>query len=160
MKKQARDAREKYVVRLESAERERLRGLVRAGKTAAYTVRHAHILLAVDESRGGAGLTDVRAAEALGVSVRAIEQLRRRLVEQGLDACLERKKQDRPSVEPKFDGEQEARLIALACSQAPDGRERWSLRLLADRAVELKIVESTSHETVRQVLSKTRSSRT
>lgn len=160
MKKQAQDGRKKYVVRLESAERERLRGLVRAGKAAAYKIRHAHILLAVDESPGGPGLTDQRAAEALDVSVGTIEQLRRRLVEQGLDACLERKKQDRPSVAPKFDGEQEARLIALACSKAPDGRERWSLRLLADRAVELKIVDSTSHETVRQVLSKTRSSRT
>jgi transposase len=160
MKKKARDARRKYVVRLNTHERERLRGVVRGGKAAAYKVRHANILLAVDESRGGAGLTDVRAAKALGVSVGTIEQLRRRLVEQGLDACLERKKQDRPSVEPKFDGEQEARLIALACSKAPDGRERWSLRLLADRAVELKIVDSTSHETVRQVLSKTRSSRT
>jgi transposase len=105
-------------------------------------------------------LTDERAAEALGVSVGTIEQLRRRLVQQGLDACLERKKQDHPSVEPKFDGEKEARLITLACSRAPDGRERWSLRLLADRAVELKIVDSTSRETVRRVLSKTRSSRT
>jgi transposase len=160
MKKKTQDARKKYVVRLKAPERERLRAMVSAGKAAAYKVRHANILLAVDESRGGAGLTDERAAKALSVSVRAIEQLRRRLVEQGLEACLERKKQDRPSVEPKFDGEQEARLIALACSKAPDGRERWSLRLLADRAVELKIVDSTSHETVRQVLSKTRSSRT
>jgi transposase len=160
MKKKAQDARKKYVVRLKASERERLHAMVRAGKTAAYKIRHANILLAVDESRGGVGLTDERAAEALGVSVRTVEQLRRRLVEQGLEACLERKKQDRPSVEPKFDGEQEAKLIALACSKAPDGRERWSLRLLADRAVELKIVESTSHETVRQVLSKTRSSRT
>lgn len=160
MKKRAKDVRKKHVVRLSAPERERLRAMVSVGKAAAYKVRHANILLAVDESRGGAGLTDERAAKALSVSVGTIEQLRRRLVEQGLDACLERKKQDRPSVEPKFDGEQEARLIALACSKAPDGRERWSLRLLADRAVELKIVESTSHETVRQVLSKTRSSRT
>ena len=109
---------------------------------------------------GGAALSDERAAKALSVSVGTIEQLRRRLIEQGLEACLQRKPQDRPSVEPKFDGEKEARLITLACSKAPDGRERWSLRLLADRAVELKIVDSTSHETVRQVLSKTRSSRT
>lgn len=158
--KKARDARKKYVVRLEVAERERLRGLVRAGKAAAYKIRHANILLAVDESREGPGLTDERAARALDVSVGTIEPLRRRLVERGLEACLERKKQDRPSVEPKFDGEQEARLIALACSKAPDGRELWSLRLLADRAVELKIVDSASHETVRRVLSKTRSSRT
>ena len=160
MKQQAKDGRKKYVVRLKPREREHLRGLVKAGRTAAYKIRHAHVLLAVDQSRGGPALTDERAAAALGVSVGTIEQLRKRLVERGLDACLERKKQDRPSVEPTFDGEQEARLIALACSRAPDGRERWSLRLLADRAVELKIVDSTSHETVRQVLSKTRSSRT
>jgi transposase len=160
MKTKSPDARKKYVVRLKASERERLRAMVSAGKAAAYKIRHANILLAVDESRGGAGLTDERAAMALSVSVRTIEQLRRRLVEQGLDACLERQKQARPSVEPKFDGEQEARLIALACSKAPDGRERWSLRLLAGRAVELKIVDSTSHETVRRVLSKTRSSRT
>jgi transposase len=158
--KKAQDARKKYVVRLDPAERERLRSLVRAGRAAAYKIRHAHILLAVDESPEGPALTDERAARALDVSVRTIEQLRRRLVERGLEACLERKKQEHPSVEPKFDGEKEARLIALACSQAPDGRERWSLRLLADRAVELKIVDSTSHETVRKVLSKTRSSRT
>ena len=160
MKRKAKDARKKYVVRLTALEREGLERLVRAGKAAAYKIRHANVLLAVDESRHGAGLTDERAAEALGVSVRAIEQLRKRLVEQGLEACLERKRQDRPSVEPTFDGEKEARLIALACSKAPDGRERWSLRLLADRVVELRIVDSASHETVRRVLSKTRSSRT
>ena len=160
MKRKAQDARKKYVVRLDPAERERLRALVKAGKAAAYKIRHANILLAVDEAPGGPALTDERAARALSVSVGTIEQLRRRLVEQGLEACLQRKPQDRPSVEPKFDGEKEARLITLACSKAPDGRERWSLRLLADRAVELRIVESVSHETVRQVLSKTRSSRT
>lgn len=160
MKRQAQDARKKYVVRLEPAEREQLRAMVKAGRAAAYQIRHANILLAVDQSRGGPALTDERAAEALSVSVGTIEQLRRKLVEHGLEACLERKKQVRPSVEPTFDGEKEARLIALACSTAPDGRERWSLRLLADRAVELKIVDSASHETVRKVLSKTRSSRT
>jgi len=160
MKRKAQDARKKYVVRLEVAERERLRALVKAGRAAAYKIRHANILLAVDEAPGGPALSDARAAKALSVSVGTIEQLRRRLVEQGLDACLERKKQVRPSVAPKFDGEKEARLITLACSQAPEGRERWSLRLLADRVVELKIVDSASHETVRQVLSKTRSSRT
>jgi len=160
MKRKAQDARKKYLVRLDAAERERLRALVKAGKAAAYKIRHANILLAVDEAPGSPALTDERAAKALSVSVGTIEQLRRRLVEQGLEACLERKKQVRPSVMPKFDGEKEARLIALACSKAPDGRENWSLRLLADRAVELKIVDSASPETVRRVLSKTSSSRT
>jgi len=108
----------------------------------------------------GPGWGDEQIADGLGVSVGQIEHLRRRFVEQGIDACMDRKKQEHPSVEPKFDGEKEAKLIALACGKAPQGRERWSLRLLADRAVELRIVESTSHETVRQVLQKTRSSRT
>ncbi len=148
----------KYIVRLEEDERDRLQQLVRASKAAAYKIRHANMLLISDAD--GPGWADERIAEGLGVSLGQVEQLRKRCVEQGIDACLERKKQERPSVEPKFDGEKEARLIALACGQAPDGRARWSLRLLADRAVELRIVESASHETVRQVLKKTRSSRT
>jgi transposase len=148
----------KYIVRLDDDERGRLQRLVRAGKAAAYKIRHANLLLMADAD--GPGWADERIAEGLGVSIGQIEHLRRRFVEQGIDACLERKKQERPSIEPKFDGEKEAKLIALACGKAPEGRERWSLRLLADRAVELRIVESTSHETVRQVLQKTRSSRT
>jgi transposase len=148
----------KYIVRLDADERERLQRLVRAGKAAAYKIRHANVLLMADAD--GPGWADEQIAEGLGVSVGQIEQLRLRFVEQGMDACLERKKQERPSIEPKFDGEKEAKLMALACGKAPEGRERWSLRLLADRAVELRIVESTSHETVRQVLQKTRSSRT
>jgi transposase len=148
----------KYIVRLDAEERVRLQRLVRAGKAAAYKIRHANMLLMADAD--GPGWSDEQIAEGLNVSVGQIEHLRRRFVEQGIDACLERKKQERPSIEPKFDGEKEAKLIALACGKAPAGRERWSLRLLADRAVELRIVESTSHETVRQVLQKTRSSRT
>lgn len=147
----------KYIVRLDNAERDRLQRLVRVGKAAAYKIRHAHMLLMADAD--GPGWADEQIAEGLGVSVGQIEHLRKRFVEQGLEACLERKKQDHPSIEPKFDGEKEAKLIALACGKAPEGRARWSLRLLADRAVELRIVESTSHETVRQVLQKTRSSR-
>jgi hypothetical protein len=148
----------KYIVRLDDDERGRLQRLVRAGKAAAYKIRHANMLLMADAD--GPGWADERIAEGLGVSVGQIEHLRKRFVEQGIAACLERKKQERPSIEPKFDGEKEAKLIALACGKAPDGRERWSLRLLADRAVELRIVKSTSHETVRQVLQKTRSSHT
>ena len=150
--------KKKYVVRLEPAEREQLRQLARAGKRAAYKIRHANMLLMADAD--GPAWSDERIAEGLGVSVGQTEHLRRRFVEHGLEACLERRKQERPSVAPMFDGEKEARLIALACGTPPDGRARWSLRLLADRAVELRIVESTSHETVRQTLKKTRSSRT
>ena len=148
----------KFVVRLDADEREGLQRFVRAGKAAAYKIRHAHMLLMADAN--GPGWADEQIAEGLGVSIGQIEHLRKGFVEHGIDSCLERKKQERPSVAPKFDGETEAKLIALACGTAPDGRERWSLRLLADRAVELRIVESTSHETVRQVLQKTRSSRT
>jgi Homeodomain-like domain len=144
----------KYVVRLEPQEREALEKLVRRGRVAAYKVRHANILLQADEA--GVNWTDQRIGEGLGVSIRAIEQLRKRFVEEGLESCLERKKQERPSIEPMFDGEKEARLIALSCSQPPVGRARWSLALLADKAVELKIVQATSVETVRRVLQKTR----
>ena len=111
--------------------------------------------MAVHESDAGPGLTDQQAAEALGISVRSIEYLRQRLVEEGLDAALERKKQLRPSVEPMFDGEKEARLIAVACGPKPDGRARWTMQLLSDRVVELKIVERCSRETVRRTLQKT-----
>ena len=148
----------RYVVRLEPQEREGLERLVRVGKAAAYKIRHANMLLMADAE--GRGWGDETIAQGLGVSVGQVEHLRKRFVERGLDACLERKKQERPSIEPRFDGESEARLIALACGKPPGGRPRWSLRLLADKAVELRIVESASHETVRQTLKKTRSSRT
>ena len=147
----------RYVVRLDADERERLEQLVKIGKVAGYKIRHANMLLMADAD--GPGMTDEQIVDALGVSIGQMEQLRKRLVEDGLDACLMRKAQEHPRTERRFDGEKEAKLIALACGEAPAGRERWSLRLLADRVVELRIVESTSHETVRQVLSKTRSSR-
>ncbi len=145
----------KYIVRLEAEERRRLEQLVRAGKTAAYKIRHANILLATDESTDGPGLKDRQVAKALGVVLRSIENLRRQFVEEGLEACLERKKQVRPSVERMFDGEKEAKLIAVACGPAPQGRARWTLELLADRVVRLNIVERCSTETVRRMLQKT-----
>ncbi len=147
----------RYVVRLDHEERKQLEQLVSVGKVAGYKIRHANMLLMADAD--GPAMTDQQISKALGVSVGQMEHLRRRLVEQGLDACLMRKPQEHPSIEPMFDGEKEAKLIALACGKAPDGYGKWSLRLLADRVVELKIVESTSHETVRRVLQKTRSSR-
>jgi hypothetical protein len=145
----------KYIVRLDAEERERLKRLVGMGKAAAYKIRHANILLAVDESKHGPKLTDKQVARTLGVAVRSIEHLRRKLVEEGLDACLDRKKQVRPSVERLFDGEREAKLIAVACGPAPEGRARWTLKLLADRVVRLKIVDQCSTETVRRTLQKT-----
>jgi hypothetical protein len=145
----------KWVVRLEAEERSRLEQLVRTGKAAAYKIRHAHVLLAVDESGAGPGLPDEQVARTLGVAVRSIESLRRRWVEEGMGAAIERKKRERPSIEPMFDGHKEAKLIAVACSPKPKGRARWTLELLADRVVELKIVEHCSRETVRRTLQKT-----
>ena len=111
-------------------------------------------MLAVDESGGGVKLKDTEAAAAFGVAVRSIESLRKRFVEEGLDAALDRKKQVRPSVESMFDGEKEARLIALACGPKPAGRARWTLELLADRVVSLKIVERCSPQTIMRTLQK------
>ena len=145
----------RWVVRLEADERQRLEQLVGGGKAAAYKIRHANVLLAVDEAPGGRGRTDAEVAKTLGVTTRSIEMLRRRFVEQGLEACLARKPQERPSVEPLFDGKKEAQLIALACGPAPEGRNRWTLELLADRVVSLRIVDHCSDETVRRVLKKT-----
>lgn len=145
----------KYVVRLEAEERARLEQLVRAGQAAASRIRHANILLAADESEVGPALKDVQAAEAFGVSVRSIESLRQRFVEEGLDAALDRKKQVRPSVEQMFDGEKEARLIAMACGAAPEGRARWTLELLSERVVALKIVDHCSPQTIMRTLKKT-----
>lgn len=145
----------KYIVRLEAEERLRLEQLVSVGKAAAYRIRHANILLAVDESEGGAKMKDVEAARAFGVGVRSIEWLRKRLVEEGLDAAMERKKQVRPSIEKMFDGEKEAKLIAIACGPKPGGRRRWTLELLAERVVALKIVERCSRQTVMRTLQKT-----
>lgn len=147
----------KYVVRLTAEEREQLQRLVQVGKVAGYKIRHANMLLMLDVD--GPALADDQVCVALGVSLGQCEHLRKRLVVEGLDACLQRKKQERLSVEPKFDGEKEAQLIALCCGKAPEGYARWSLRLLADRAVKLEIVESVSHETIRQTLKKTRLSR-
>jgi transposase len=145
----------KYIVRLDAEERTRLERLVGAGKGAGYRIRHANILLATDVSESGAKLKDADAARAFGVSVRSIESLRRRLVEEGLDAALDRKRRERPGIEKMFDGEKEARLIAIACGPKPQGRARWTLELLADRVVELKIVGHCSGQTVMRVLKKT-----
>jgi len=149
----------KYKVTLTADERRSLRALVTAGKAAAQKLIHARILLKADAAPGGPAWIDERIAEAIEVNLRTIERVRRRFVEEGLEAALVRKKQDRPSCERKLDGAGEARLVALACSEPPLGRARWTLQMLADRLVELDIVEAISDETVRQVLKKTSSSR-
>jgi transposase len=145
----------KYKVTLESDERESLLGLIAAGKASALKLAHARILLKADAGADGPAWSDALIAEALEVDVTTVERVRQRFVEQGLDAALDRKKQARPSRERKLDGAGEARLVALACSNPPEGRAAWTLQLLADKLVELHIVDSISDETVRQVLKKT-----
>jgi transposase len=149
----------KYLVTLTREEREQLSGLLSAGKRSALALARARILLKADQADGGPAWPDDRIAEALDCGVRTVERVRQRFVERGLEAALGRKKQDRPSRERKLDGRAEARLIALACSQPPDGRAAWTLQLLADKLVELRVVDAVCDETVRRVLKKTRSSR-
>ena len=145
----------KYVVRLTSEERQTLHPVVSVGKAAARKILHARILLQADQGRNGPGWTDTQIAEALSAHARTIAGVRQRLVEQGLEAALNRRKQTRPSRPRKLDGKAEARLIALRCGAPPQGRMRWTLHLLADRLVELKVVDSLSCETVRRTLKKT-----
>lgn len=145
----------KYLVTLTPEERDWLTGLVSAGKRSALTITRARILLKADQADGGPAWEDRDIAEALDCSARTVERVRQRFVERGPEQALGRKPQDRPSRERKFDGAAEARLIALACSQAPEGHARWTLKLLADRLVELEVFDSVSDETVRRVLKKT-----
>ena len=149
----------KYKVTLTPDERLSLSELIAAGKASAQKLVHARILLKADAAPDGPAWPDARIAEALEVNVTTVERVRQRFVEQGLAAALVRKKQDRPSRPRKLDGAAEARLVALACSEPPQGRAAWTLRLLADQLVELQVVESISTEAVRQVLKKTSSSR-
>ena len=145
----------KYVVRLTSEERAQLQRLVSVGKAAARRILHAQILLHADQGTEGPAWEDERIAEALSAHPRTIANVRQRLVERGLEAALDRKKQDRPSRERTLDGKAEARVIALRCGEPPEGRTRWTLQLLADKLVELNVVEAVSYETVRRVLKKT-----
>src|SRR5687768_10908041 len=149
----------KYIVTLTDEEREQLSNLIAAGKAAAQRLTHARILLKADAADGGPAWADERIAEAVEVSTDTIARVRQRFVEQGLDAALNRKRQDRPSRERTLDGRAEARLVALACSAPPAGRTAWTLTLLADTLVELKVVDTVSDETVRRVLKKTHSNR-
>jgi transposase len=149
----------KYRVTLSAAERDELTTLLGKGKASARKLAHARVLLQVDESTAEAGSTDEQAAQALNLSRRTVERVRERFVEQGLAAALLPKPSTR-RYERAFDGAQEAQLIALACSTPPVGKSRWTLRLLAEQAVEWKIVDTVSHESVRQALKKTNSSRT
>ena len=142
----------KYVVRLSADERDSLRSIARKGKAAAYKRLNAQMLLKADEGDDGPRWKDKDVAETFEVSIKTVERLRKRLCSRGFDHCLEREKG--AGRKRKLDGPQEARLIALTCSQPPEGRARWTLRLLADEMVELEYVDELSHETVRQLLKK------
>ena len=146
---------DKYVVELTSEERKELSELVSKGKAAVRKITHARVLLQADESQNGPAWTDNQVSKAFGIHINTIHGIRRRFVEQGLQAALERKKQDTPSRKRIVDGEVEAHLIALRCGDPPEGKNQWNLRLLADKLVALEIVPSISHETVRQALKKT-----
>ena len=140
----------KYIVDLTPEERNGLRQLVRSGKHSARRIRRAQALLKAD-----AGWTDQKISEAFDIAIRTVQRIRQRFVEEGLEVALgSRSRRPRPH-RRKLDGEKEARLIALTCSQPPEGQTRWTLRMLADRMVELCYVDTLSYETVRRALKKT-----
>jgi transposase len=145
----------RYRITLTKPERKDLETLTRSGKTGAKKFVHARALLLCDAGPDGPAWTVAATAEALGVTTRTIEHLKQRFVEEGLEAALERKPREKPPRAVVFDGAFEARLIALACSEAPAGHQRWTVRLLADQAVELKFAPAVSHMTVQRVLKKT-----
>jgi transposase len=145
----------RYRITLEVEERQSLEQLLSKGKADVRRLKHAQILLKSDESKSGRAWSVPGIAEAVGCGTATVERVRRRFVEKGLEMALSPYRSPRREYRPKLDGEQEARLITLACSQPPEGRSRWTLRLLADALVELELVDSISHETVRQTLKKT-----
>lgn len=150
----------KYIVRLSKDEREELQELIRKGKSPAKQQLKARILLKADVSKQGEGWSDSKIIKALNTSISMVYRVRQQLVEEGFEAVLSRKQRATPAVPQIFDGAKEARLIQLACSQAPEGQARWTLNLLANKVVELKIVDAASASTVGRVLKKTKSSPT
>lgn len=148
----------KYVVRLSKDERAQLNELIRKGKSPATRQLKARILLKAEVGKGGEGWSDSQIIKALNTNASMVYRVRQQLVEEGFDAVLNRKQRAAPAVARIFDGEREAKLITLACSQAPAGQAGWTLNLLATKVVALKIVEATSPSTVGRVLKKTNSS--
>lgn len=143
--------RKKYIVTLRETERQHLEKLTQTGKTAAYIITHARILLKADTSQPDGSWSDADISAALDVGTATVERLRQQFVEEGFEACLSRKTRVYTRL---LDGNQEAHLVAIACSSPTQGQSRWTLRLLSQRLVELGYVESVSHETVRQTLKK------
>ena len=149
----------KYVVGLSGEERERLEAMLRKGKSPARPLLKARILLKADVSDAGEGWSDSRIVEAMETNPSMVYRVRKQLVEDGFEAVLSRKQRATPAVARIFDGETEAKLMALACSQPPQGRARWTLRLLEEKVVELDIVDRASDSTIGRALKKTFSSR-
>ena len=145
----------KYVVRLSAQEREQLEALIRKGKGPARRLLKARILLKADVSEAGPGWSDSKIIAALDTSASMLYRVRKQLVEEGFEAVLSRKQRTTPAVPCIFDGEKEAKLIALACSKPPKGRARWTLRLLENKVVELGIVDRASNSTIDRTLKKT-----
>jgi biotin operon repressor len=145
----------KYIVRLSNGERKTLTKLITSGRGPARIFTRGRILLKADQSDKGPGWSDERISEALEITVQTIEKVRKQLVEEGFDAVLSRREYTQKVSRKKIDGDVEAHLVALCCSEPPKGRSRWTLRLLADSIVELGYVDSISHEAVRQTLKKT-----
>ena len=150
----------KWVVELSRDERNELTAFINKGTTAARKILKARILLKADAGPLGGGWTDERIIEALDTNINQVARVRRKFVEEGLKAVFARKMRERPPRQPIFDGEAEAQLITLACSAPPDGHARWTIRMLAEKVVEMEIVETTHFNTVGRVLKKTRSNRT
>jgi transposase len=146
--------KDKYVVRLTAADRRDLERMVRSGKHPARTLVHARILLKADAAEGSPGWDDAAIADAIGCGTRTVARVRTKYTRGGLGLALHRKKPTGRQYR-KLDGKQEARLVALACSAPPTGKARWTLKMLADRLVELEVVEAVSDETVRRTLKKT-----
>ena len=145
----------RYRVTLTAQEREELEALTRTAKTDARRFLYARSLLLCEAGPQGHAWTVAETAQAMGVTPRTIEHLKKRFVEEGLAAALERRQPEKPPREVTFDGAFEARLIALACSETPEGRRRWTVRLLAEKAVELNLASRVSHMTVQRILKKT-----
>ena len=143
----------KYIVRLTADERKELKNLLKKGKTQAYRMKHANILLAIDAD--GLNWPDHQAAKAYKCHENTVRNVRQRFVEQGLEVALERKVQQEPSRKRIIDGESEARLISIACGKPPKGRAKWTMQMLAAELVVLKVVDSISGQTVWRTLKKT-----
>jgi transposase len=148
-------ANKRYVVELTAEEREQLQALLKKKGLATKKRKRAQVLLKVDEGDGGPGWSHARAADAFDVHVNTVSSVAKKLVEEGLEAAITRKKHKRPGRDAVIAGEAEATLVALATGKPPEGHAHWTLRLLADRLVQLEAVGSVCHETVRKALKKT-----